>query len=237
LAKREIVYKDHRFAIAYELEGEGIPCVVLHGWGSRKEIMQQAFKNCKGLQRLYIDLPGFGRSSNDLVLTTQDYANLIDKFLQAINFPKEIVVGHSFGGKVAVLLNPKLLVLLSSAGIPTQKPLGVKAKIMLYKMLKPFGIMKLRNLFVSNDAKGMSENMYETFKNVVDEDFREVFAEFSGKSLLFWGEQDTATPLASGKEIEKLLHSTLHIFPEDHYFFLRHGKEICEAIRKTYEKL
>ena len=237
MAKREVVYKDKKFAIAYDIEGEGTPCVVLHGWGSNKEIMKQAFRQCKGCTRVYIDLPGFGRSSNEMVLTTHDYANIIEKFLQAINFPKDIVVGHSFGGKVALLLNPKLLVLLSSAGIPTKKPLQVRAKIALYKMLKPFGIAKLRNIFVSDDAKGMSENMYKTFKNVVDEDFREVFAKFRGKSLLFWGEKDTATPLTSAKEMAQLLQSNLIILPGDHYFFLHQGKKICEAIRKEYEKL
>ncbi len=237
MAKREVLYKDRKFAIAYDIEGEGTPCVVLHGWGSNKEIMKQAFRQCKGCKRLYIDLPGFGRSSNEMVLTTHDYANIVEKFLQAIDFPKEIIVGHSFGGKVAVLLEPKLLVLLSSAGIPTTKPLQVRAKIALYKMLKPFGITKLRNFFVADDAKGMSENMYETFKNVVDEDFREIFAKFRGKSLLFWGAKDTATPLASGKEMAKVLQSKLTVLPGDHYFFLHQGKTICEAIREEYEKL
>ncbi len=237
MAKREVVYKDNRFAIAYEIEGEGVPCVILHGWGSNKEIMRQTFISCQGLKKLYIDLPGFGRSSNDSILTTQDYANIIDIFLQDVNFSKEIAVGHSFGGKVATLLHPKLLVLLSSAGIPTKKPLGVRAKIAVYKMLKPFGVTRLRNFFVSKDAKGMSENMYETFKNVVDEDFREVFAKFKGKSLLFWGEEDTATPLTSGKEMANLLRSELNVLPGDHYFFLHHGEKICEAIRKEYEKL
>ena len=35
------------------------------------------------------------------------------------------IVGHSFGGKVGVLLNPKELILLSSAGILKKKSLNL----------------------------------------------------------------------------------------------------------------
>jgi hypothetical protein len=35
-------------------------------------------------------------------------------------------MGHSFGGKIAVRLQPKLLILLSSAGIPKKKSLKTR---------------------------------------------------------------------------------------------------------------
>ena len=151
-------------------------------------------ENFKDFRQIYIDMPGFGKSPNPYVLTTFDYAKVIDTFLKELNIKKDIIIGHSFGGKVATLLKPDLLVLLASAGIVMPKPFSVRVKIKTYKFFKNIGLSKFRKFFVSNDAKGMSENMYETFKNVVDEDFSDIFANYKGKVLIFGGEEDTAVP-------------------------------------------
>ena len=235
MAIKEIKYKSNRFKISYEIVNpdKKIDILILHGWGSNKEIMKQAFGNELNIYRqIYIDLPGFGGSSNDMVLTTKDYANIISLFIEEIKANPTAIMGHSFGGKVATLLNPKYLILLSSAGIKTKKPWSVKVKIATFKLLKPLGFGKIRELFVSSDAKGMSHQMYETFKNVVDEDFRDEFAKYRGNALLFWGEDDTATPLYTGKKIASLIKNS-HIYPlsGDHFFFLKHAKFISDKIK------
>ncbi len=206
--------------------------LILHGWGSNQQIMQQAFgKTLLEYQHIYVDLPGFGKSPNDRPLTTEDYAAILRIFLKQIDITPTIIAGHSFGGKVATLLNPPCLVLLSSAGIPVPKPLKIRLKIRLFKLLKPLGITRLRRLFVSADAQEMNEGMYQTFKNVVDEDFSEHFASFEGKGLCFWGKADTATPLWTGAQINRLLGTSKLIPMEgDHFFFLKNGAEIAERI-------
>ena len=73
--------------------------------------------------------------------------------------------------------------------------------------------------------------MYETFKNVVDEEFEENFTKYDGKALLFWGESDTATPLWTGEKIQKLIaNSKLYSLSGDHFFFAKHGQFIGETI-------
>jgi len=130
------------------------------------------------------------------------------------------------------------LVLLSSAGIRVKKPLSVRAKIALFKLLKPFGGDKIKNLFVSNDAKGMSHSMYETFKNVVDEDFEEIFAKYRGRALIFWGKDDTATPLFAGEKIASLIkNSKFYPLDGDHYFFVYHKDFIARKIMEELGKL
>ncbi|BAF70203.1 alpha/beta fold hydrolase [Nitratiruptor sp. SB155-2] len=240
MAVREVSYNGNIFSLNYELKNPKCDRTILflHGWGSNKDLMQTAFvKHCP-YKSIYLDLPGFGKSPNESVLTTKDYANIVQTFLQDLNVRPDIVVGHSFGGKVATLLEPKMLVLLSSAGIVEKKPFTVRAKIALFKMLKPFGIVRLRNLFVSQDAKGMSEAMYETFKNVVDEDFSSHFEKCHSEALIFWGEEDRATSLQSGQTIASLIKKS-NFFPlkGDHYFFLDKGSEICEIVKERYEKL
>ena len=231
----DIEYKGESFSLSYTLKNpaQSKTILILHGWGSNKEIMQQAFGAHLGeFKHIYLDMPGFGASVNEnTILTTQDYANMVNLFLKELNIKPDIVVGHSFGGKVATLLKPKYLVLLSSAGILVPKPFKVRAKIAIFKLLKPFGIAKIRKLFVSDDAKEMNHAMYETFKNVVDEYFEDNFKNYSGKALLFWGKEDTATPLWTAKKINSYIKDS-QLFPlnGDHFFFLQNAKFIADKI-------
>ena len=234
MASKEITYKDQPFQLAYELVNPAQKDVllVLHGWGSNKEIMKQAFgKLFPDYKHIYLDMPGFGKSSNEMILTTEDYAHIVQLFLDELKVKVKIAMGHSFGGKVSTLLNTKCLVLLSSAGIVTEKPWSIKIKIATFKLLKPLGFAKIRQLFVAPDAQGMSHEMYETFKNVVDEDFEDSFSKSKSKALCFWGKEDTATPLYTGEKIAGLIsHSEFYPLDGDHFFFLKHANFIAETI-------
>ena len=207
--------------------------IFLHGWGSNKEVMKVFKDEFNEYKLLFIDMPGFGKSETNEVWTTQKYANKIDEFLKELNIEKFCIVGHSFGGKVATLLNPKYLVLLSSAGIPQKKSFKTQLKIKLFKLLKPFGGAKIRKFFVSDDDKEMSENMYQTFKNVVDEDFREKFQNYKGKALVFGGDVDSAVTPNSNHQIAKELNSKIIMLNGNHYFFLEKNnlKKISKEIK------
>ncbi len=191
MASKSIVVDNKKFDISYEIINPSakIDFVVLHGWGgSNKEIMKNSFSSfLKDFRHIYIDLPGFGKSSNDYELTTKEYVKITDEFLKLLNSTKDIIAGHSYGGKVATLLNPKNLVLLSSAGILEEKPLDVKLKIKSAKLFNSLGLGKITKAFRSNDVNQMSEEMYATFKNVVNEDFTQNFASFKNNALIFGG--------------------------------------------------
>jgi len=237
MAVKEIYYKEQIFKLSYEIinPSQKQSVLILHGWGSNKEIMKQAFaKELKAYKHIYLDMPGFGASSNDMILTTQDYAEIVKAFLITLNIEPLVIMGHSFGGKVATLLASRYLVLLSSAGIITEKPWSVKVKIATFKFLKPLGMKKIRELFVAPDAQGMSHEMYETFKNVVDENFESEFGKSKSRALCFWGIDDTATPLYTGEKIAGLIDNS-QFFPMegDHFFFLKHAKIIAKEIEKN----
>ncbi len=238
MAQKSVHYHRHNYDIAYEIVHPAArkDILFLHGWGSNKEIMKGAFaKHLNGYRHIYIDLPGFGKSPNDTVLTTKDYAAITAAFLEAIGSTPDIVAGHSFGGKVATLLSPPTLVLLSSAGIPLPKPPGVRARIALFKALNRVGLGRFRRYFVSDDARGMGHAMYETFKNVVDEDFTALFAAYDRPALLFWGTTDTATPLGTGERIAALMgHAKLFPMEGDHFFFSHHAAAIAQIIEREF---
>jgi len=234
MAKKEITFQNSTYALSYELLNQSQPQTILflHGWGSNKEIMKQAFgQTFFSYQHLYLDLPGFGHSSIDSVLDTGAYSDIVHIFLKALHIEPLIIVGHSFGGKVATLLKPEVLVLLSSAGILAPKSFKVRAKIALFKMLKPVAPRSFYRFFATKDVDGMSQIMYEVLKRVVNEDFSEQFRNFKAKAFLFWGKNDRATPLSSGEKMHALIKGS-HFYPQegDHFFFLKQAKVIEKTL-------
>lgn len=243
MAIKSIQYNQHTLDISYEILNPQatVDLIILHGWGSNKNLMKKSFSPyMDSFRHIYIDLPGFGASTCNLTLTTTDYAKIIELFMIHINASKDIILGHSFGGKVALLLEPKVLVLVSSAGIYVSKPLSIKLKIALFKLFKLFklfGFSKFRKLFVAEDAKTLSEPMYQTFKKVVNEDFSSEFSSYNRKALLCWGRDDTATPLSSAQKIDELIEdSTLEVYDGDHYFFMNHAKSVSKKIEEMFLK-
>ena len=75
--------------------------VALHGWGRSH---QDFASSLEGLDAISIDLPGFGVSPAPLeVGGASMYANLVSPILDICDTPV-VLVGHSFGGRVAVHL-------------------------------------------------------------------------------------------------------------------------------------
>jgi non-heme chloroperoxidase len=238
VAIKSIQHNQRAFNVSYEILNPNakVDLLVLHGWGSNKNLMKQSFSAfMDGFRHIYVDLPGFGGSTCPVALTTADVARIVELLMVQINASKDIVLGHSFGGKVALLLEPKVLVLVGSAGIYVNKSLTVKIKIFLFKTLKIFGLSRFRSLFVAEDAKELSEHMYQTFKNVVNEDFSEEFSKYEGKALLCWGKDDTATPLSSARKISALVkNSKLEVYDGDHYFFMKNARDVSKKIETAF---
>lgn len=244
MALRDVVYEGVVFKLAYLKYNAGMSknMVFLHGWGSNKELMFNAFKESfLDYTHYYIDLPGFGQSpygeqgiQSTKVLDSADYARILDSFLASLGVKDCVIVGHSFGGKVAMLCHNQEVILLSSAGIVRKKPLLIRLKILFAKIMKVFHI---RIPFLrAKDANGLNATMYEVFKYVVNEDFYDIFAKSTKKVSIFWGRQDRATPLDSGQKIHSLIpNSRFFALEGDHYFFLQQAR-IIETMYNTTEE-
>ncbi len=236
MAIKEIIYNNIKYNISYKIcnKNREKRVVFLHGWGSNKEIMCDSFaKYLDNFCLYFIDMPGFGNSSIKYPLSTKEYANIMDLFLESLHVEKNIIFGHSFGGKVATLMDPDILVLLSSAGILNKKSFKTKAKIKIFKILKPLFGSKFYNVFATKDVEGLSQIMYETLKKVVDEDFSNIFANFKNRALIYWGKEDGAVPLSNAYTIDSLIkNSKLRVYEGDHFFFLKNAGQICQDFQK-----
>ncbi|MEO1942609.1 MAG: alpha/beta hydrolase [Campylobacterales bacterium] len=240
MAVKVVSWNRVEFPISYDLinpTATGPKLLFLHGWGARKELMEIFQSEFQGYRQLYLDLPGFGRSGLPVPLDSIGYSAVVRVFLGAVGFIPDGIVGHSFGGKIGLLLTPPKLILLASAGLPLPKPWPVKLKIYIFKGLKRLGLGRLRNLFVSPDGRGLFPELYETFKQVVNEDFSEKFATYSGKPLLFGGEEDRIVPPEIVRRQGELLGVKPIFLPGDHFFFVQeeNRRRIGEEVRGLFK--
>lgn len=237
MALTNITFKEKKYELSYELinQDKKLKILILHGWGANKELMKQAFeKKLDSFCQIYLDLPGFGKSSIEEALNSYDYALIIKEFLIQKKLDIDIFLGHSFGGKLSTLLcqENQILILLSSAGIVPKKSLKTKTKIYIFKFFKSLGLNSFYKFFASKDVAHMDSLMYETFKKVVDENYEAIFKNQKAKTLIFWGSDDKDTSLKSGELIHSLIkNSKFYPLDGDHFFFLQHSDFIAKKIK------
>ena len=133
---------------------------------------------CSNHRITIIDFPGFGESDEPSTpWTIDDYSLLIENLVKALNIRKPVVMGHSFGGRVAIRFsanNPiEKLVLFGSPCIRENKKLPLSTRIL--KKLKTLpGMDKLgeemKKYIGSRDYKAASPIMRQTLVNVINED-------------------------------------------------------------------
>ncbi len=217
-------------SINYIQYGEGNDIVLLHGWGQNIEMMRPIGDNFQDRFRITIlDFPGFGESEEPKeAWTIEDYELMLEEFLKKVNVKKPIVIGHSFGGRVAIRYSARnpisKLVLFGSPCIRIQEELSLGVKIL--KKLKTLpglnGIGEYMKKFIgSRDYKAASPIMRQTLVNVVNEDLSKFAREIEEPTLLIWGTNDTEAPLNEAKELEKImLDAALITLPGTHYAYL-----------------
>lgn len=91
-------------SINYEAAGNGKPIIILHGYSLDHKAMtgclEPIFKNNNNYKRIYVDLPGMGKSSSSGWISSSDV--MLDVVIDFINkiIPNEnfLLAGHSYGG-------------------------------------------------------------------------------------------------------------------------------------------
>ncbi len=195
--------------------------LILHGW-------KNSLKNWEGIakelsqknQVILLDLPGMGNSSTPKsAFDTYDYADIVTKFIQKLNLKGITLIGHSFGGKIGVIVastnsNVNKLVLVDISGI-IEKSLARSIKTGIFRTTKiflPKSISKkIANKISSEDYKNAG-NLLETFKKIVSQDISNEAKKIRIPTLIIWGENDKDVPLSSAKKLQTLIpSSTLRI--------------------------
>lgn len=215
----------------YEEFGSGDRALVLlHGWGGSVESWIPVTRDFqKDFRVVAVDFPGFGQSPEPSVgWSVDEYARLTAAFIRSLNAGRVFVIAHSFGGRVALAVNrdaPELIekqILTGCAGLPPRKTEKQKLSARAAHMVSALADNRLtrriagdhtidrardrmRGVFGSADYRSASPLMRETFQKVIAQDLTDCLARVRASTLLVWGENDTATPLWMGKEMEKTI--------------------------------
>lgn len=230
--------------INYIQYGKGKDIVLLHGWGQNIEMMKPIGDNFSDRFRITIlDLPGFGESDEPKnTWKIDDYELLLEEFIKKLKIKKPIMIGHSFGGRLAIRYSARntieKLVLFGSPCIRVQEALPLKVRLL--KSLKKLPGMNsfgeyMKKYIGSRDYKAASPVMRQTLVEVVNEDLSKYAKEIEEPTLLIWGENDTEAPVAEAKELEKImLDAALIILPGTHYAYLENLQQVINILNNFF---
>jgi pimeloyl-ACP methyl ester carboxylesterase len=212
--------------IAQAIAGEGLPVLMLHGWGANIGLVWPLAERLIPLgYRVYaLDLPGFGDSDNPpSAWSVIDYVKFVVAYLDHHQLDKVYLFGHSFGGRLGLVLGAEhperilKMALADSAGIRGKASVSGQIRLKTFRavqnMLRTIGMSRqadrLRDWYSdkygSAGYKAAQGMMRGTFLKVVNQDLLPYAARIKPSTLLFWGDQDTDTPLSHGQLLEKTI--------------------------------
>lgn len=188
--------------------GKGKDIVFLHGWGaSASAFLFVAKKVALDYRVTLLDFAGFGDSDEpNFAYDVGDYANDVLCLLDELNIKRCTLVGHSFGGRVAIELASKhkkvveRLVLVDSAGMKPRRKPSYYFRVILHKIRKKLG---LKGLSGSKDYQVLSPLMRQTFVKVVNYYQDGLLKDIVCPTAVFWGKDDKETPIYMFKRIVK----------------------------------
>lgn len=224
----------------------GSPVLLLHGWGCHTGLMKPLAEMLADSHRVIVpDFPGHGKSGRPPEpWGVPDYAECILQLIRETGIAPCTVIAHSFGGRVAAVLeaeHPELfsrIVLTGAAGIRKPDDGKTSARTVQYKKLKKAaGLLgklpgmssvsenlneKLVRKYGSPDYAALDPEMRKTFVKVISQDLTEFYPRFTHPTLLVWGRDDTETPLWMGKKMEELIPDAGLVELEgDHFVYLK----------------
>lgn len=197
--------------------GTGAPWVLaLHGWARTHRDYDGVFG--EDLDGIAIDLPGFGATpAPESAWGSPEYAAALAPLLQEMG-PPVVVVGHSFGGRVAVHLAaamPEQVRALVLTGVPLFRPAGAPARPALrYRVARRLArsglvgekrLEQARQRHGSADYRAAQGVMREVLVRLLHEDYGDALAAISCPVELVWGDDDTVVPL----EVAERAHEAL----------------------------
>lgn len=231
--------------------GRGV--LLLHGFMCSAQMMSSVQEALCGRMRVAaIDFPGHGKNGKSAPPPkpwgVPDYMEMTAEVIRRLNLAPCDIVAHSFGARVAILLAatyPELvgrMILTGAAGIKKPQTGGATMKQRVYKGLRGavnlmdktrlFGDLPekgreaLVQKFGSADYKALTPEMRKTFVKIISQDLTDELPRIKAPTLLYWGAEDTETPLWMGKMMEEKIPDAGLVVQEGagHFAYLEHNQ-------------
>ena len=243
------------------IPGEGELVVCLHGWARTKadfsSFIPELLAGCDRLDIskpsvLNLDLPGFGSSpAPEAAVGTSWYGEVLEEVLVSLdselNSPDTILLGHSFGGRVAVshsavAKRPPCAIVL--AGVPLIR-INPKArpslKFQTARKLRALGLLsessmdKIRDQCGSSDYRATQGVMRQVFVKTVNEDYKSLILAIESKVYLISGELDDQVPPEVAKEVNAISKNATSVVFEGigHFIPTQAPAQLAEVIHSV----
>jgi pimeloyl-ACP methyl ester carboxylesterase len=210
-----------------EAYGDGpVQVVWLHGWAHT----HADFASCgallarEGVSSVALDLPGFGASplpprAGGGAL----YGELIAPALASLNEGPLVVVGHSFGGKVAAQLaatSPHLIRALVLTGAPLVRLSALRRAPAPYRLVRTLHRRGLigearmeaaRQKYGSSDYRNAAGILRDILVISVNESYEDQLARIHAPVDLVWGADDAEVPVDVARRAAELLRASSNV--------------------------
>ena len=240
---REQIIEVNSSPVYYQIAGSGKSVLILHGWRSSSQawtLFQQKLAGEKA-KVIIPDLPGFGKTP---LPSTEGwplnyYSRWVESFTQELEKKGELsfpftLIGHSFGGRIAIKLaarkNHSLssLILVDAAGLAFQPNWRKKIMAKIAKEGEEFLTafhcspnfkenlkILIYRLIRQKDYLKVSPEMRKTFQKIIGEDLFSLLPKIDVPTLIIWGAKDSLLPVDQASLFnEKIPHSQLKIITE-----------------------
>lgn len=243
--------------VCYEETGpdSGMPVILMHGWGCTAQTVRSIAADLDDRLKVYsIDLPGHGQSAEPPAeWGVYEYASLVEAFILALGLERPSLIGHSYGGRVAIVVASRnavhKTVLVDSAGIKPKRSLRYHMKVTWFKIMKKavmalYGsekgkakVEEMRSRRGSADYRNSSPVMRAVMSRSVNQDLRHLLPSVKCPTLLVWGEDDTATPMADARIMERAIPDAglVSFAGCGHYSFLDNPYGFKRVIREFFK--
>lgn len=196
------------------------PIIILHGWGisGQKYSELENLLKKSGFKVYSPDLPGFGLEPLKKDMFLNDYVEFIFNFVKKTKLSKIVLIGHSFGGRVATkfaIVYPVLVSKLILTGAPLiKKPLSSKRKAAFVvskigkKIVPQFMFNLSRKVLYRSIGEWdyyKSGQLSKTLQNILAEDLKDLLPEIKIPTLIVWAKNDNFVPISIGREIAELI--------------------------------
>lgn len=226
--------------VNYVQYGNGKDIILLHGWGQNIEMMKPIGDMLSSNYKITIlDLPGFGESDEPkYAWTLKDYSDMLEQLVNELNIKKPIIMGHSFGGRVAIYYSSyhsiTKLVLFGSPVRPERSTNSIKVKVLKYlKQLPGMGKIaeRMKKYIGSRDYKAASTIMRQVLVNVVNQDLSEYAKQIEEPTLLIWGDNDLEASIDDARLLENIMiDAGVVVLPGTHYAYLENLPQVINIL-------
>jgi pimeloyl-ACP methyl ester carboxylesterase/glycine cleavage system regulatory protein len=238
--------------------GHGLPVVFLHGWGLGHRAYQSALRElmARGCRVYAPALPGFAGTAElpGKRRTMEGYAAWVEAFLDTIGVDgPALVVGHSFGGGVAIRLahdapeRVRHLVLINSVGSPTGSSGPSLAALPYDRPPWEYGVHFMRTLWSRDGYRVMQAMSEDLIHNMVVNpwalfeigalarrvDLTTELAELRRREVpivVLWGDRDGVLPQGSFDALCAAIGTDGRVLPGGHSWLLANPRALSEVL-------